>query len=129
MQRLAAALLLALWASGTALAQANPCSSSNNHCVVLTWTASPTAGVVGYNVYRGPVAGGEGATPLNAAPVAAGCSGVACTWTDNYVAAGQTYYYVLTAVASDRVTQSARSNEVAPVIPVFPPANLTVAAQ
>jgi len=39
------------------------------------------------------------------------------TYTDETVQAGRTYYYVVTAVASGDVTQSAISNEVSATVP------------
>jgi hypothetical protein len=93
-------------------------SGTGTHDVILSWTASTTSGVVGYDVYRGTTSGGESTTPLNSSPVAAGCtSTTACTYTDATVAAGTTYYYTVTAVASNDVTQSAGSNEVSAVVP------------
>jgi titin len=86
-------------------------SGTGIHDVILSWTASTTTGVVGYNVYRGTTSGGESATPLNSSPV----NGT--TYTDTTVQAGQTYYYVVTAVASNDVTQSADSNEVSATVP------------
>ena len=93
-------------------------SGAGTHDVILTWTASTTPGVVGYNVYRGTTSGGESTTPLNSSPVAAGCtSTTACTYTDATVVAGTTYYYTVTAVASNDVTQSADSNQVTATVP------------
>jgi titin len=66
---------------------------------------------MGYDVYRGTTAGGESSTPLNSAPI----NGT--TYTDENVTAGAAYYYVVTAVASDDVTQSADSNEVSATVP------------
>jgi hypothetical protein len=77
---------------------------TGTHYVILSWTASTTAGVVGYNVYRGTTSGGESSTPLNSTPV----NGI--TYTDGNVTAVATYYYVVTAVGSDGV-ESAASNE------------------
>jgi hypothetical protein len=80
------------------------------HDVILSWTASTSSGVVGYNVYRGTTSGGENSTPLNSAPI------TGTTFTDSIVTAGQTYYYVITAVnASD--TQSADSSEISATVP------------
>jgi hypothetical protein len=79
-------------------------SGTGTHCVILSWTASTTAGVVGYNVYRGTTSGGESSTPLSSTPV----NGI--TYTDANVTAVATYYYVVTAVGSDGV-ESAASNE------------------
>jgi len=80
-----------------------------SHSVVLNWDASSTSGVSGYNVYRAGTAGGFSTTPVNPTPV----SGL--TYTDATVVAGQTYYYVVTAV--DGSQMSSDSNEVSAVIP------------
>jgi titin len=79
--------------------------------VALTWTASPTAGILGYNIYRGTTSGGESTTPINANPV----SGTA--FTDDVVTAGAEYFYVVTSESSDGVTQSAASPEASAVVP------------
>ena len=86
-------------------------SGTGTHDVILTWTASATSGVVGYNVYRGTTSGGESSTPLNSTPI----NGT--TYTDENVTAGATYYYVVTAVASNDVTQSADSKEASATVP------------
>ena len=86
-------------------------SGAGTHDVILSWTASTTPGVVGYNVYRGTTSGGPYPTELNSAPI----NGT--TYTDETVQAGQTYYYVVTAVASNDVTQSANSNQVSAAVP------------
>jgi hypothetical protein len=78
-------------------------SGTGKHAVILSWTASTTPGVVGYYVFRGTNAGGPYPTQLNSTPVNA------ITYADETAQAGQTYYYVVTAVASDGVTQSADS--------------------
>jgi fibronectin type 3 domain-containing protein len=65
---------------------------------------------VGYNVYRGTTSGGESSTPLNSTP----SSGA--NFTDESVAAGSTYYYVVTAVGSDG-TQSPASGESSTTVP------------
>jgi fibronectin type 3 domain-containing protein len=85
-------------------------SGTGSHDVILSWTASATSGVVGYNVYRGTTSGGEGTTPLNSTPV----NGT--TYADENVTAGATYYYVVTAVGSDGV-QSAASGETEATVP------------
>jgi fibronectin type 3 domain-containing protein len=66
---------------------------------------------MGYNVYRGTTSGGESSTPLNSTPI----NGTA--YTDESVTAGVTYYYLVTAVASNDVAQSAASNEAAATVP------------
>ena len=105
----AASLSIADNASGSP--QTASLSGAGTHDVILTWTASTTPGVGGYNVYRGATSGGEGATPLNSSPI----NGT--TYCDSTVQAGQTYYYVITAVASNDVTQSTASNEVSATVP------------
>jgi hypothetical protein len=81
------------------------------HDVVLTWTASSTSGVLGYDVYRGTTSGGEGTTPI-ASEVAASCApSTTCTYVDSAVTAGTTYYYEVTAVGSNGTTQSTPSAE------------------
>ncbi|MGB9071575.1 MAG: hypothetical protein WCC22_02815, partial [Terriglobales bacterium] len=74
-----------------------------------SWNASDSQGVVGYNVYRGGVSGGPYSkinTSLDAGT----------NYTDNQVVAGQTYYYVATAVDGNG-DESTYSNEVPAVIP------------
>jgi fibronectin type 3 domain-containing protein len=80
-------------------------SGTGSHDVVLSWTASPTSDVIGYDIYRGTTPGGESSTPLNSTPV----SGT--NFTDENVTAGAVYYYLATSVTSDGVTQSAASAE------------------
>jgi hypothetical protein len=62
------------------------------HTVSLNWVASTSTDVLGYNVYRSTTAGGP-YTKLTGSVVAG------TAYVDNNVAAGQTYYYVATAVA------------------------------
>jgi hypothetical protein len=105
----AASLSIADNASGSP--QTVPLSGAGTHDVILSWTASTTPGVVGYNVYRGTTPGGPYPTQLNSLPI----NGT--TYSDETVQAGQTYYYVVTAVASDGVTQSAYSNQTSATVP------------
>jgi fibronectin type 3 domain-containing protein len=79
-------------------------SGTGSSDVILSWAASPSAGVVGYNVYRGTASGGESSTPLNSTPI----NGT--SYVDAKVTHGTAYYYVVTAVGSNGV-QSATSNE------------------
>jgi hypothetical protein len=98
--------------------QAVSLSGTGTHAVILSWDPSPTAGVVGYDIYRGTASGGESTTPLNTSPVAGGCtSSTTCTYTDETAQEGQTYWYEVTAVASDDVTQSADSNQASATVP------------
>ena len=78
------------------------------HNVSLGWTAS-TSTVAGYNVYRGSQSGG---------PYVAVNSGLdaSTSYTDTSVQAGQTYYYVVTAVDGSG-NESVYSNQAQAVIP------------
>lgn len=78
------------------------------HSASLSWTSSKTTGVVGYNVYRGTVSGGPYAQ--------VGSLGSGLTYMDSGVTAGQTYYYVVTAVDSTG-TESVFSNQAQAVVP------------
>ncbi len=82
----------------------------NAHTVSLNWTASTSPSVVGYNVYRGTVSGGP-YTKLNSVLIAA------VSYTDGTVLAGQTYYYVATAVDNNN-NESAYSNQAQAVVSV-----------
>lgn len=83
-------------------------SGVNGHYVDLTWTASTSQGVTGYNVYRATDSGGP-YSEITTSPV----SGT--SYTDNDVAAGATYYYVATAVAGTE--ESSYSNQATAVVP------------
>jgi len=79
-----------------------------SHSATLSWTGS-TSSVMGYYIYRGTQTGGPYAK-LNATPVSL------TTYTDSSVQAGQTYFYVATAVDSSNV-ESSYSNETSATIP------------
>jgi fibronectin type 3 domain-containing protein len=72
------------------------------YSVALTWNNSNSAGIVGYDVFRGTVQGGP-YTQLTSSPIAG------TTYTDTSAQAGQTYYYAVTSVNSSNV-QSSYSN-------------------
>jgi hypothetical protein len=82
--------------------------AATQHSVDLQWNPS-TSSVVGYYVYRGSQTGGP-YTLLSSAQVPG------TTFTDLNVQAGQSYYYVVTAVDANSV-QSVYSNEANAVIP------------
>ena len=84
-------------------------TSATSHSVVLSWLASTSSGVAGYNVYRGTVTGGPYTKVTTSSPVGG------FSYTDTNVVAGQTYYYVATAVEGS--TESAHSNQATAVIP------------
>lgn len=89
--------------SGTGLA------SGGSHSVALSWAASTSTGIAGYNVYRGTVANGP-YSKITSSLVAG------TQYTDGTVTSGQTYYYVVTAVDSSNA-ESPYSNQTLAAIP------------
>ena len=88
------------------------------HAASLAWVASTSAGVDGYNIYRSLVSGGSYSK--------VGATTGAVTFVDSTVASGQTYYYVVTAVApacppsgtsTAACGESAYSNQAQAIIP------------
>ena len=79
-----------------------------SHSVSLSWTDT-NSGIAGFNVYRGSVSGGP-YTQINPSLEAN------AAYSDTSVVAGQTYYYVATAVDGSGV-ESGYSNEAQGVIP------------
>jgi hypothetical protein len=79
------------------------------HSVELSWTASTSAGIIGYNLYRAAIPGGP-YVMLNTSPI------VATTYIDNEVASGATYFYTATAIDSAS-HESAYSDEVVAIVP------------
>jgi IPT/TIG domain len=78
------------------------------HTVTLSWTDN-SSGVSGFNVYRSPTSGGPYAR-LNSTLL----SGT--SFSDNQVQAGQTYFYVTTAVNSSNA-ESGYSNQAQTTVP------------
>jgi hypothetical protein len=79
------------------------------HSVSLSWGASPTTGVTGYNVYRSTVSGSLFAR-VNTSLVAG------LSYSDSSVQSTTTYYYVATAVDGGG-NESIFSNQVSAAIP------------
>ena len=77
--------------------------------MLLNWTASPSSGVTGYNVYRSTVSGG-GYAKINSSIVGG------LTYTDVTVVNGQTYYYVSTSLDTSG-DESTYSEEVQMAVP------------
>lgn len=77
--------------------------------VTLSWAASTSANVTGYNLYRGVNSGGP-YTKLTSSPVAA------LAYVDTSVSSGQVYYYLATAVDSSG-NESTYSTEAAATVP------------
>ncbi len=84
-------------------------TAPSGHRVSLSWASSTSGGVVGYNVYRGIATSGP-YTKIN--PVL----NASTSYTDSFVQAGQTYYYMTTSVAGTG-KESKYSNRVRAVIP------------
>lgn len=94
------------------------------HCatraVTLSWTASTSAGVTGYNIYRSSTGAAGSFTLLSTTPA------TATTYTDPVVTVGQTYTYQVTAVApvcapSTPTTQACGESDPATVATAIPP--------
>lgn len=83
----------------------------NVHTVTLSWTASTSSGGMGYNIYRSTISGGpyQKLTPYRT---------LRTSYVDGTVQAGQTYYYVATAIDSSG-NESAYSNQAQAIVP-FP---------
>jgi fibronectin type 3 domain-containing protein len=79
-----------------------------NHSVLLTWNASTSPSISGYNLYRGTVSGGP-YTKITGSLVPS------TSYVDNSVTSGQTYFYVATTVANSM--ESSYSTEVTAVVP------------
>ncbi len=79
------------------------------HSVNLSWTASSSQNIIGYNIYRS-LTSGKQYSKINSVLDAS------TLYTDTTVSDGTTYYYVTTAVNSSN-EESAYSNETSAVIP------------
>ena len=86
-----------------------PCVTPTTHGVTLTWTASTSSNVAGYNVYRATTTGGpySKVTPSRVASL---------SYNDTAVQAGATYFYVVTAVDTSS-NESGYSTQVQARIP------------
>ncbi|HLH03496.1 MAG TPA: DUF4082 domain-containing protein [Bryobacteraceae bacterium] len=84
-------------------------TKNTSHSVTLSWTASTSPNISGYKVYRAGVSGGPYA--LVSGSLVSGTS-----YVDSNVVAGDTYYYVTTAVNSSGL-ESAYSNQASAVVP------------
>jgi hypothetical protein len=84
-------------------------TGTNAHSVSLSWTASTSTNISGYNVYRSNTSGGP-YTKVNGSLI------TSTSYTDTTVQAGQTYYYVATAVNTSNV-ESSYSNQAQATVP------------
>jgi hypothetical protein len=80
------------------------------HTVSLSWVASTSQNVAGYNVYKGTTSGGPFTTKLNSSLV------TGTSFVDPAVQAAQTYYYVVRAVDASG-NSSVDSNVAQAVVP------------
>ena len=80
------------------------------HTVDLSWNASTSTSIAGYNVYRATSAGGP-YSRINSA------LNPAMSFSDSTVQSGQSYYYATTAVDTSGV-ESTYSNQVQVVVPI-----------
>jgi fibronectin type 3 domain-containing protein len=111
MMALVLALTLAGYPAGVFAGQnhaSRPYSLQVGHVVTLSWQASTTSNVT-YNVYFGTISGGP-YTRVNSSPI------TGLTYQDLGAIAGNTYYYVATAVDSSG-NESVYSNEIKVTIP------------
>jgi hypothetical protein len=118
-------LSMLLAVSAHAQVKATVIATATGHSVSLSWTASTSTGVTGYNIYRGTTVGGESATAVNTSLI----TGTA--YADATVIASTTYYYTAKSYCPTCSTNlSLSSNEVNAVIPAdpqpAPPTGLTV---
>lgn len=94
------------------------------HFNALAWTASTTAGVTSYKVYRATVSGG----PYTLIGTTA--NGTTTTFQDNNTTQGVTHYYVVTALVG--TNESVFTTQVSAIdagTNVNPPTGLTVMGQ
>jgi hypothetical protein len=88
------------------------------HSVTLTWTPPTSMATGSYiNIYRGSVAGQEGAAPINSTGIAT----TIMTFTDSSVSANTTYFYTAKQCVLDQTKQevcSGPSNEASATVPL-----------
>jgi hypothetical protein len=100
---------LTVTSSATGSSLTETLSGTGVHVIDLSWTASSSSGVVGYNVYRSSSSTGP-YNVINTNPVAG------TSFADSAVTAGQTYYYMTTAIGPQAV-ESDYSNVASATIP------------
>ena len=100
---------LTVTSNATASPLTETLSGTGAHVVDLSWTASSSSGVTGYNVYRSNTSEGQ-FNVINTSPV------VGTSFEDSNVTAGQTYYYKTTAIGPGGV-ESAYSNVTSATVP------------
>jgi hypothetical protein len=101
--------LITVTGSGGGVQQNTTVNLTVTALVALSWNASTSQDVIGYNAYRSTTSGGP-YTKLNASLIST------TNYIDQPLQSGSTYYYVTTAVDSQG-QESAHSNEAAATIP------------
>lgn len=94
--------------AGVNFAAAAATGAGATRALTLSWSASASPGIAGYNVYRSNATGGP-YTKLNSAVL------TALSYTDATASSSSNYYYVTTAVSASG-SESAYSNEAAAVV-------------
>lgn len=97
--------------STSATESASGSGATVQHIIDLSWNASTSGSIAGYNVYRANASSGP-YSKINSS------LDPALSYSDNTVSSGKTYYYETTAVDSSGV-ESSYSNQVQVVVP-FP---------
>ena len=95
--------------NGGGIQQSVPVALTVTAQTTLSWTASSSPGIAGYNAYRSTVSGGL-YTALNSSLIST------TSYTDQTVQSGNTYYYATTAVNSQGL-ERAYSNEAVATVP------------
>lgn len=95
--------------SGSASLSGGAAIRTHDHSASLTWGASASPSIAGYNIYRATSPGGP-YVKINAVLIPG------LTYTDRAVQSGRTYYYVATATDSSN-NESGYSNEAKAIIP------------
>jgi len=94
--------------SGNSGGAPTPTPAPPGHSVSISWNASTSPGVAGYNVYRSTTSGGP--------YTRVGWRVSGGSFTDTAVQAGATYFYVVTAVTASNV-ESVVSSEIKTTVP------------
>jgi hypothetical protein len=92
-------------------------TQAQTHQAILSWTASPTTGVTGYNVYKI-----TGVCPVNPTlgafgPKLSSTTATVLSYTDTAITPGTTYCYVVTAFTAGG--ESNFSGSLQATVPVF----------
>lgn len=115
-------LFLLLGFAGSCLCPLQSRAQGTPHANSLAWTASTTAGVTGYKVYRATVSGGP-YTLVTATALPAGTT----SYSDTNTTQGVTHYYVVTAlVGTNESVFSTAASATDAGTNVNPPTGVTV---